>query len=261
MIDKSVFPVGLEHGEGDVCGQNGTGFLLNFAGYRFVITALHCIPEEWKSYGIDGLKKYIEDKIFFGIIPNDDNIWRIPICNLFYHTDGIGNFLDLLICAVDEKAISSLVDDKSIHRIIPLELSNAPLKKDQYYKIYGYPTREFSKNGQSYHSIGHEILGRYICRNIIDNDGNNVFDILPSTYPIDVCEIEILGEAYGCHGFSGSPVVDEESKVVGIIFRCSDDFRKFYFFPNNILQPILNRIVKQLINTVVENIPAFNPQS
>ncbi len=246
MIEKSVFPVGLEREAGYVCGQNGTGFLLNFAGYRLVLTDLHCIPEEWKSYGRNILKKYIEDHIFFGMIPNTPNIWRIPICNIFYHMDDIGNFLDLLICAVDEKDVSAVCEQTSLNDILSLELSNRDVRLEQYYRIYGYPTREFKKNGASYRSVGHEIQGKLTKRHIIKDDSNNVFDIPSSVYPIEVCEIEIVGNSYGGHGFSGSPVVDEENKVVGIIFGCSADFQTFYFFPNNILQAVLSKVVVKL---------------
>ncbi len=246
MIEKSVFPVGLEREPGYVCGQNGTGFLLNFAGHRLVLTDLHCVPDHWKMYGMSVLKKYIEDHIFFGMIPKTKNIWRIPICNIFYHRDEIGNFLDLLICAVNEKDISAVSEQTSLNDILSLELSNRAARSGQCYRIYGYPTREFEKNGASYRSVGHEILGRLTKRHTINDDDNNIFDIPSSAYPIEVCEIEILGNSYGGHGFSGSPVVDEENKVVGIIFGCSDDFQTFYFFPNNILQAILCKVVVKM---------------
>ena len=177
------------------------------------------------------------------MIPKTKNIWRIPICNIFYHRDEIGNFLDLLICAVNEKDISAVSEQTSLNDILSLELSNRAARSGQCYRIYGYPTREFEKNGASYRSVGHEILGRLTKRHTINDDDNNIFDIPSSAYPIEVCEIEILGNSYGGHGFSGSPVVDEENKVVGIIFGCSDDFQTFYFFPNNILQAILCKVV------------------
>ncbi len=244
-VAKAVFPVGLEHGEGDVNGQNGTGFLLNFSGYKFVITALHCIPERWKISGIDGLKNYIEENIFFGIVPDTENIWRIPLNHIFYHKDDVGNFLDILICAVDIDAISEKkAENTSLNTLLCLELASHEIRKGFQYYIYGYPTSCFTKNEDFYHAKAKLIHGEVIELKRFKGDDENDLDIPNSAYPIDICEIKISGESYGCHGFSGGPVLDgASSKVVGIVFRCSSNYETFYFFPNNVIEAVLRKIV------------------
>lgn len=247
-VAKAVFPVGLEHGKGDVNGENGTGFLLNFCGYKFVITALHCIPEQWKYSGIGGLKNYIEDKIFFGMIPDTENIWRIPLKHIYYHKDDVGNFLDLLICAVNVDAIAEKEPENTSLNSLPcLELASQSIKKGFQYYIYGYPTACLTKSGDSYNAKAKLIHGELIEIKTFKDDDVNDLDIPDSVYPINICEIKIFGESYGGHGFSGSPVLNEVSnKVVGIVFRCSSDYNVFYFFPNNIIEGILRKIVFEL---------------
>ena len=87
-----------------------------------------------------------------------------------------GNFLDLLICAVNEKDISAVSEQTSLNDILSLELSNrALLAPDNVIEFMDIRRGEFEKNGASYRSVGHEILGRLTKRHTINDDDNNIF--------------------------------------------------------------------------------------
>ena len=74
ILKKSTFPVIIEDGNGVPKLQTGTGFILNYAGDYYVLTAWHCISSVIKKvYSLyddfsitnEDIKYIIEKYIFF----------------------------------------------------------------------------------------------------------------------------------------------------------------------------------------------------
>lgn len=257
---KSIFPVALQKEQGYAELQTGTAFILNFCGYKFIITAWHCVASVIKNkYGLQNdfqitnemLKDIVEKNIFFGIIHTQKPVWCIPINDVYTAHEWSGNRADIIVSCVDTTVFDGKLqqEETSFNDIVPLELSSQQLTIGNEYIICGYPQQKFQNHDRKITSIfDHRILKlAQICPAC-----NN-----PLTLEHGVLDFsQNMGDSvYTLEGFSGGPVLDNTNKVIGMAYEIPVDYEThasekiIKFITANSIGYMLQQCIKKYIVT------------
>lgn len=244
ILKKSTFPVIIEDGNGVPKLQTGTGFILNYAGDYYVLTAWHCISSVIKKvYSLyddfsitnEDIKYIIEKYIFFGAIESAKDIYRIPLNQVYCAIESIGNRADILICRVD---MESFINKKntSLEDLNPLELYNGNLNINSEYHVWGYPqrlTKITDKHTKT--SLEHRCL-RLVKINPLQNN--------PLIFETGILDFSLTKDTFSrLEGFSGGAITNGNAQVVGLAYEITND-KEMRFITINSIQYMLQEIIQ-----------------
>ena len=246
ILLKSVFPVIIEDGHGVPKLQTGTGFILNYGGFSYVLTAWHCISSFIrKAYGLtddynitgDDIRDVIEKYIFFGAIKSEQSIYRIPLDQVYSAVEPIGNRADIFICKVDMESLTTdKKENSSLNELYPLELYSRNLYIGAEYHVWGYPQR-FTKIEDDDVKVSFE--HRYLRLEKINPAQNN-----PLTFETGILDFSSTKDTYSTlEGFSGGAVTNDCNQVVGLAYEITND-KKMHFITANSIHYMIQKIMR-----------------
>lgn len=240
---RSIFPIALENGSGYAWGTAGTAFVINFMGYKFILTAWHCIESiilKTKKYQITNkfqitngmIRETIEDHVFFGIIKTQKQIYRIPINAFFVGRDKNGNFSDIIILKIDDKFDELTKNENcSLSDIEALELSSSELRQGDKYTLCGYPNCSSGPCDNRY--IGLLECRTRVLKRILSTGST---ESLLQDAELDYMDVDSHEVIVGC---SGGPILDENERVIGMAYEARDDDKVIRFITSDSIEMVL----------------------